>query len=424
MQRTQIFLVVALLISFLACQNEGEDTSQIEWTEPTQSVTGELFQIGGLRAIRLWGTNYERGYAMGYLLAKELHDWLIVSAEQDPNAADNWENAILPNIHRFSIPSEYLEEIKGVYNGVTARANGSFYVAPLNRAFTLDDMIAVYVSSEVGQMQCTSFAAWDTLVSGNATITARNMDYHIGPPYDNNHMLFVHAPSPDGFRQGFVEINWPGNLGCTTCMSASGVSLAQQDVVHIGDPSTTNGFCPDDFIHRKMIETIKPETALADAEAVLQELYVVGGCAPMATWPFTGSNQPSAVFEFDGDLNNSSGYHIRVPEAEQSWLIQSNHYRERLAITGECWRYTLLEEYFANVESGAESPLTVEKAWRLLQQVALEQAGYIVQIAAVYEPNKKLMHIALSENGQHAPFGNKITLDVAALIAEAAAKSK
>ena len=62
-----------------------------------------------------------------------------------------------------------------------------------------------------------------------------------------------------------------------------------------------------------------------------------------------------------------------------------------------------------NASNGTEY-LTVEKAWDMLCEVPMEAS--LVYYSVVYEPEKGLLHFALSQNQNHAPDCEKVTLSI------------
>ncbi|MCH8970332.1 MAG: hypothetical protein IIA66_14595, partial [Planctomycetes bacterium] len=66
--RTRTFrVIVYTLASMLAL-------TPLALAEPPQ-VTGKLETVDGLRVLTVWGSDYERGFAHGYLLANEIIDF-------------------------------------------------------------------------------------------------------------------------------------------------------------------------------------------------------------------------------------------------------------------------------------------------------------------------------------------------------------
>lgn len=111
---------------------------------------------------------------------------------------------------------------------------------------------------------------------------------------------------------------------------------------------------------------------------------------------------------------------VREADEESSFQICTNHYRERRQPI-ECWRYSSLREEFLNlaVSQGA-SLLTLGKAWELLDSVAL---GSSTHHRVIFEPNRLLMHIALSV-AVPATQCQFVTLNVAELTEGIAISSK
>jgi len=135
----------------------------------------------------------------------------------------------------------------------------------------------------------------------------------------------------------------------------------------------------------------------------------------MISWPYAGNGSASAVPEFDGIISMTNGYSIREPQDGQGFLIAANHFRKRLEPMGDCWRYNLLEDRLTQIlESGGAEHLTTETAWNLLAGTPIAET--VVMHSVVFEPNKMLMHIAFTENGQHAPSCSKVTFDTAELL--------
>ena len=68
-------------------------------------------------------------------------------------------------------------------------------------------------------------------------------------------------------------------------------------------------------------------------------------------------------------------------------------------------------DYINSVMSGEEEPLKVESAWNLLRTVR-NGGDFLTEIAVVFEPEKKLMHVALAGPGVNAHECNRVTLNI------------
>ena len=121
-------LILSLAV-FLACNKHSPTESETpinNWLPVSETVNGTISEIQGMRVLTLWGTNYEQGYAQGYLLGPEIIERLDRQFI-DMNLVDIFVNVTLPNIDTFEIPDEYMDEIRGQFGGVLARAGGVVY---------------------------------------------------------------------------------------------------------------------------------------------------------------------------------------------------------------------------------------------------------------------------------------------------------
>jgi len=108
---------------------------------------------------------------------------------------------------------------------------------------------------------------------------------------------------------------------------------------------------------------------------------------------------------------------VRIGDAKDgataTCQVCTNHYRSRAAPIS-CDRYERLSADLARLDRQKE-PLDVAAAWELLRDVAV--SGRIVTYqSVVFEPNRRLMHVAVSNDGRPAAQARPVTLDVAALL--------
>ncbi|MFC1483660.1 C45 family autoproteolytic acyltransferase/hydrolase [Candidatus Neomarinimicrobiota bacterium] len=416
---TNSILTLIPLITLFACQKESPVEPEIpvnEWLEPTENVSGTLADIQGIPLLTLWGTPYEMGYAHGYLYAPELIEYAEIDLGQ-PGAVDNYENLVLPNIHKYTIPEEYLQEMEGLLHGIEARAGDSVYVAAIDRYLTFDDIIANFCSDNIetllGTEGCTSFSAWDTATADGAPITAHNYEHPDNVINTGRYILIVRKPTPGTGTLPWISVALPGALHCDTGMNIEGVTLARQQVDDPRPVSATDGFCPEDLLYRKLLESARAASVIDDVSALLQELYTNGGEALLMSWP-SGHGDCSAVFEVDGDLTTGHGFTVRQPKTGSPFLIQTNQFYERLQ-PSHSNRYALINARMTQILDGRSTPLTFEKAWELLGEVP-QGGNLLIQHAVVFEPDNMLMHVGFAEPGTHATSGTRITVDVAALL--------
>jgi hypothetical protein len=411
-------LAVLALIA-IACGGNSPTEREVptnDWRPITEDVNGELTEVEGIPLLTLWGTHREMGYAHGYLYAPEVIEYLDKNLEQQPGLVEIVETQILPNIHRYDVPADYLLEMEGFLAGLEARAGGAVYVAGLERTLTINDLIASTIIDNIEHLQgthCTSFSAWGAVTAEGRTITGRNYEQPDDEFHTDRFILIVRKAPPGSGLPSWVSVELPGAFGAETAMNSDGVTFATQEVNLIRATSATTGFCPEHLLQRRLLESARAGTVIQDVSAVLQDLYTNGGEANLLSWP-SGQGACSAVFEVDGDLTTGHGFTVRQAEPGLPYMIQTNQFYERLPPEASS-RYALIRDHFDGILAGDQMPLTVEGAWEILGQVPVG-GDLIIQHAVVFEPDEMLMHVAFAEPGIHATARPRVTLDVAQLL--------
>ncbi len=325
--------------------------------------------------------------------------------------ADTWENEVIPAIIRFNIEQRFEKELGGMLAGIVARAGREVKIPSLGRALQYEDLAAINIGPDFFGIQCSSFAGWGPMTADGNTITGRNFDWQEVPGVFEKQFVIVYVSSTESQRLGFVTINWPGIIGCSTVMNAEGVTLNINNTNGY-PPTQTSGFHPRILIYREAIESAHAGTALDDVENVLKARMTSTPQNLMVTMPYSGDNQGSVVFEYDGNISVDNGVTVREPDSTKFFQICTNHCRERKQPI-VCERFSLLSEQLESIAaSGGAYHLTKEKAWELLDDVAVNNPTHH---RVVFQPNQKLMHIALSVV-RPAPQFNAVTLDVSKLL--------
>jgi len=382
---------------------------------PEVKVNGTLTEIDGFRVLRVWGTPDERGFAHGYLLGEEmprfLDGFLATGTILD---AEGYKNHVLPRLDLIKIQPEHEAELRAMLAGIEARAGGPVNVPVLGRPIEYDDLRAANCMGDMLRTGCSSFAAWGPMTKDGHTVGGHNMDWPTCPALEGSQLVIVHVPPPDSETLGWVGIFWPGLIGCTTGMNAEGVSVAMHDS-NSPAPSGSGDFTSSTLLYREAIESAHAKTAIKDISQVLANRRTLPGYNMMVTRPYIGNGPGAVVFEHDGDRANGNGSTLREPDGPDTFLACTNHSRKRYEPRPGV-RYPRLASGLDRIAgSGGRHQLDVNRAWKMLQGVPIE--GIISHHSAVFEPNKKLMHVAMAEGGKHAPQCKKVTLDVSALLA-------
>lgn len=405
-------MTLVIFISFINCGKESHPTEP-EWPPATEEVNGTLTDIEGILVLRIWGSPFEKGYAHGYLLAEDIVTMMENFIENGTFGmdADTWKNQVIPAIGMFTIEQHFEDELQGMLAGIEARAGREVDIAPLGRTLLYVDLAAINIGPDFFSVTCSSFSGWDSMTTDDNTITGRNFDWTEIPGVFEKQIVIAYVPEEGSEQLGFVTTNWPGMIGCFTVMNEEGVTLNINDTNGY-DATQTGSFHPRILIYREAIEAAHAGTALSDVENVLRSRHTSTPQNLMVTMPHNDGNACSVVFEYDGNLSVENGVTVREPETGKFYQICTNHCRER-KLPIDCWRYSLLSGELEGIAaSGGVSHLTKNKAWDLLESVA---QGNGTHHRVIFEPNQKLMHVALSVVIP-CPQYNAVTLDVLALL--------
>lgn len=424
----------AALLALVALLSLPERCLASEHSDP--KLCGRLSERDGVRILCLWGTPRERGYAHGYLMAEEI----VAQADayrreifKDEDEIESYDRNARAQLRAMKIPPRFAEELRGLFAGIQARLGDQARLDSVRRAFDYDDLIVTNCLPELTRIGCSSFAAWGPLTKDGATISGRNLDWHRLDSLRGGQVIIVYAAieakggdQRDAF--GWISVTWPGFIGCLTGMNSEGVTVSMHDS-RGAMPTAVRGFTPRAMVLRAAIETARAKSAVKDVRKALSaHLSLVGNNVPIS-FPYRGKSA-AAVFEYDGNRKIGKGLTIRKPGTEsqssddgdstcpEAYLACTNHYRKR-ASPEPCTRYKLLDDRLAELARAGGS-VDLDEAWRLLRSVAVrpgpKQRLETFQ-SVVFEPDRRVMHVAFSTNERPAAENAPVRLDVARLLA-------
>jgi hypothetical protein len=380
-------------------------------------VNGTLTEIEGMTVLRVWGTPHERGYAHGYLMAEQIAAMLDQFLEDGPlgrGSIEHYQNQTLPKLARMKIDPAHEAEMRAIVEGIEARLGGPAKMSILGRPPRYEDIVAVNCTGDLCRSGCSSFAAWGEMTADGGTIGARNMDWPVIQCLLDTQIILVNVPEADSGELGWVSITWPTFVGVITGMNSEGLTVATHDAGG-HPPSVSAGFTPYGWTFRRALEKGHPATARDDIARVIREEVSIVGNNMMVTRPFTGDGPGAFVFEFDGNLSLDGGLTIREPEPTDSFLVCTNHFRNR-AQPLEGFRFGRLSRMLRIVaEKTGKRHVDIKRAWKSIGGVCTDDN--LTYSSAVFEPNKRLMHVALTKRQRDAPKCKKVTLNVADLLA-------
>lgn len=394
---------------------------------PDLQLTGQLTQVDGVPVLTLWGSQHERGFAHGYLMAEDiirLFDGYLRETIRDPEALSNFDKAARQQLKAMHIAPRFMDELRGMFEGVRRRLGGAARVPALNRPLELDDLVAVACIPELARIGCSSFAAWGPLTSDGGTICGRNLDWHRLDTLQSGQMIIAYAAEPEGERLGWLSVTWPGYIGCLTGMNSEGVTVAMHDVF-TGPPTAPLGFTPRGFALRDAVESAHAASAGKDVLAILRgRIAAVGNNVPIS-FPYRGEGKESAiVFEYDGDLTNGYGVTVRraakksqADGEKTAFLPCTNHYRKR-GRPESCDRFEKIDRRLNEISLSGQL-MGVEDGWDILRSVAcLPGPKQRIQTyhSVIFEPNSGRMHVAFSTPDRAAPDNKPVTLVISELL--------
>lgn len=411
---------IILILMLMGCRDNplAEETRTTTWASITENVNGSLSPVENLRVLTLHGTFYEIGYAHGYLLGPEIFQRQenILTIE---GILEDYNNRVLPNINRVHFPDEYSQEISGLFDGVKARTtNGEIYSQVLGRVVDLNDAIALNCLNAFASLnQCSSFSAWGNMTRDGQVLTGYNHDCLIANGHTGKWYVIVRIPQGGVDAIPTVCVGLAGDMNMHTAMNGRGVTLACHSVADHLAPTSTSGFTSEGILFHKLAESVGDSSPVSDIKNILNTLYTVEAEALMMSWPGMDNGSHAAALEIDGNLLQNHGYAIRYPDKDKNYIIQTNHFALRYTTPeAQHIRYGDIQTPLESIASGETPPLTVDSAWNLLASVQLG-GDFLTEIAVVFEPEKRLMHVALAQPGLNAHDCQRVTLNIPEMVA-------
>ena len=293
--------------------------------------------------VLVWGSHYEMGYGLGYLLGEEaianLERFAIGNSSLHMITPALYEYGALPYFRlRFTTRQKYQDEAQGMIDGCLAKGVDLYHQA-LGRDITAEDILCLNSLCDFG---CSSISGWgestvndDTLQGG--LVMARDLDYSAGQytSLGNTSVIIAYAPaSPD--EQRFILITMAGIFGCLSGVNEHGVGICcdygyHSDTTYI--PS--NSLAAFILSCRNAIETADFDSNgindIFDLKAAMHD------SASLRCWdvhlfsPYDAYHPvPAGILEINniGDSLRLTGDNIIAPQINSDWnLCVTNHER-------------------------------------------------------------------------------------------------
>ncbi|MFC1515243.1 hypothetical protein ACFL7E_00635 [Thermodesulfobacteriota bacterium] len=442
-------------------QIENVDVTVISPTPyPSQDLTvasglggGILKAIKGQKVLHLWGTDQEKAYARGYLLAPQILDWInYVLVEHYAKSVDRYENDYLPVVRNQSEGMDpYQDEIDAMIQGMQDRGV-SLQIDWLERDITTDDirglnnfyMLALLSLKEHWPMDdtpqgltsipffCTNASFWgnwtDNPEMQKGLIVGKNMDGENDLRKITINSLLVVAVEPESGsgRKKFIGIDWPGFLGTQNGMNEDGLILTPQAAVTMPDWDAID-FLDYSLLYR---ETLEESATITDMENYWSNRVhtKISGFNTAVSTPYLQGQMadPSVTFEtdsFGGTIRGPLDFTPNGPYA----ILTTNHFFKysgdrpaavsitgtyRSELHGDNYRYLAMLELMDQFRQQGETVGTLEIIEILKAVSVTEQYRDITEWSFIGYPNKKMFAVAkedLKNKILNAPYAEYIT---------------
>jgi len=207
---------------------------------------------GGKKLLHLEGTDYEMGYAMGYLLPNEVRritslEYYVAVVDMITGGALRalyipWVEELAQHIVAFltdlqlgQVPAEYVHEMQGIVDGVNA-------ATPDQKKLQFNDVILLNMANDVlftflykinalGLFNsCHGFVVTGDATTDGRTLMGRHFMYPSVVFYETA-LLIEYKPATGN---PFVSVSAPGFVGVTAAMNSKGVAIGM-DTLKSGD---------------------------------------------------------------------------------------------------------------------------------------------------------------------------------------------
>ncbi len=359
------------------------------------SVNGIVRQVGTQQVLNLWGTNYEMGYAHGYLMADKIRDLIehymigLLAGGDVTVYNDLVANGVNPAV--FQWKQETLDEMNGMAAGMIASGK-NLYVASLGRNIDARDIRAFNLQEEF-YFGCSSFGVWGTATANGETISARNFDFYYDSQGDIVNYQTILAYEPTG-KAKFISFGWPGMVGLFSGMNENGVSVLD-NTGNIDNPYS-GPYHPVLEVFRDILETTTPANYPTQPLSSVTSVHELPSEIIQVGIPYQGSGDPVYYIEESPDMDV-----IRYPwdtDPGYDHIIATNHFTKVIPPppSGESVdRYNTIRNGLLNLYGTGDGKVDSTEAWSLLHGVGNIVAPTLTSM--VIRPNRMEFDVSFAK---------------------------
>ena len=223
---------------------------------------GRLYRVGEHLVVVMEGTPAEMGFQHGRLLSKQIHhiikDGYMKKALWDKGYSPDYVNTQSLRMEKH-FPPEYIEELKGMIEGLRAAGIDDISYAEARLGVTQAEILHYGPDAPPG---CSNFAVWGKWTPDGRLLHGRNLDWNIQGDAQDDAVILVWRPA-NGWP--FMMIGWAGGIGSVSGMSAKGITFGEMT---LPSPNGTFDGLPLFLTMRRVLEKA---AYLDEAVAIVKE---------------------------------------------------------------------------------------------------------------------------------------------------------
>ena len=337
--------------------------------------------IDGKPFLYLTGTHYERGYAMGFLAAKEIligingYVYPIFKMRGAPltNRGIKYMTGSMHWDERFET------EMKGILDGIKAALKDpkERLILAKDREISLVDIKLLNCLPDWASAGCSSFVRSGDQTKDGKMIIGRNLDYPMTPAMLKCQYIIASQPTEKDLKPT-LNMSWVGIVGSLTTINSDGVFMAIHDAKGLARDNSVKAYHPRMLALRQSIEGASQENSLNHFQKSLESKPPRVGNNILVVAP---EKNEFAVFEWDSNAK-SNGVTVRKGKDR---IDCTNHFNVRFTKTNYAWSIKRLTYL-----TGHTTKVDIEAAKDMLRNVSNSTTAHSV----VYHPASGNIHYA------------------------------
>ena len=339
-------------------------------------VSGRVESHPGLDVLRVWGSDRDRGYAHGRLLAARI---VAVALPEFQHRFGRLQ-PLLVQVRQaqgrlIEYPEPVRHELEGLWQGLVD-SGVDLHMPELERAFDFTDLLVANALDVFGLMGCSSFTLCGEQVEGGGVLTARNFDWPLTGPHLLEHTILVVQHLDSG--RAVASVSWPGFVGTVTGVSRDGLAA----FLHVGSAKITYTPEPSSWPTAIAARAILAGGVGTDAAATwafareqLGYTSPPGGFLTHLVLPVApAAGAPAMVFEADAKkVVPGASPAANGGAAGAGATVVTNHFRTRTdgrtASGDSLQREKRLEKGIGQCLAADDKKLSRDEVWQLLGEV-------------------------------------------------------